>query len=68
MEQLKRTIIKTITWRVVAIMTTMIAFYLYSRDIEKSVIIASIDNLVKTVLYYVHERLWNRSRYGVNDG
>ena len=64
MELHKRSVVKTITWRVVALLVTMIAVYLYNRDIKESLIVSLSANAVKMVLYYLHERFWNRIKFG----
>lgn len=64
MELHKRSVVKTITWRVVALLVTMIAVYLYNRDIKESLVVSLSANAVKMVLYYLHERLWNRIKFG----
>ena len=64
METKKRTLIKTLTWRVVAILVTLIAAYLFNKDFEESLYISIIANGVKAFLYYMHERFWNRINYG----
>ncbi|HDZ77229.1 MAG TPA: DUF2061 domain-containing protein [Candidatus Omnitrophica bacterium] len=64
MEQHKRTILKTITWRVIAVLVTMIIVYLYNKDIKESVIISLAANGIKMFLYYIHERMWNKIDFG----
>lgn len=50
-----RTIAKAVTWRIVA---TVIAFYWVGFTA------AIVLNLVQTVAYYIHERLWIRINWG----
>ncbi|MEE9499830.1 MAG: DUF2061 domain-containing protein [Candidatus Omnitrophota bacterium] len=64
MELRKRSVAKTITWRVIAFFVTMIAVYLYNRDIKESLIVSLSANAVKMILYYLHERFWNRINFG----
>jgi len=63
-ESHKRSIAKTITWRVIAVLVTMIAVYLYNKDIKESLIVSLSANAVKMVLYYLHERFWNKTDFG----
>jgi uncharacterized membrane protein len=60
----KRSFIKSVTWRVVALVTTMIAVYIYSKDLKQSLVVGISANLVKFFLYYLHERLWEKVEYG----
>ncbi|MGB2599264.1 MAG: DUF2061 domain-containing protein [Candidatus Omnitrophota bacterium] len=64
MEHPKRSLIKSITWRVIAVITTMAAVYLYSKDLKESFVVGIGANLVKFFLYYWHERLWDKVRFG----
>ena len=64
MESPKRSVVKTITWRVIAFLVTMIAVYLYNKDIKESLVVSLLANAVKMLLYYWHERFWNRIKFG----
>ena len=64
MEHPKRSIAKAITWRVIAFLVTILAVYAYSKDIKESLVIGISANTVKIFLYYIHERIWNRIKFG----
>lgn len=64
MEHPKRSMVKALTWRIIAFLVTIIAVYIYSKDIKESLVVGISANFIKIFLYYAHERLWNRSRYG----
>ncbi|MFH1772518.1 MAG: DUF2061 domain-containing protein [Candidatus Omnitrophota bacterium] len=64
MEHPKRSFVKSLTWRVIAIVTTMVVVYLYSGDFKSSLMIGLGANFIKFFLYYVHERIWNKVSYG----
>ncbi len=64
MEEHKRTILKTITWRIIGVLVTMIVVYLYNKDIKASIIVSFSANGVKMFLYYIHERMWNKIDFG----
>ena len=55
----KRTIVKTLTWRVTASLTTFIIAWALTGDFLIGVSIGSIEAIVKFFLYYFHERIWN---------
>ncbi|MBT7553303.1 DUF2061 domain-containing protein [bacterium] len=63
-EKHSRTILKSITWRLVAFGATVIVLQLMINDWQTSLIHSVIIHSVKTVLYYIHERLWNISNFG----
>jgi len=63
-DQHKRTLIKTVTWRIIALFITIIAVYIYSGDIKGSLTVGIAANALKMALYYAHERIWNRISFG----
>ena len=62
----KRTIIKTLTWRVTASLTTFIIAWVLTGDLLIGVSIGSIEAISKIFLYYFHERIWNNIRWAKN--
>ncbi len=60
----KRTIIKTITWRVIATVTTIVTIYIWTKSWSISMISGLVANGLKTIFYYIHERAWNLTDYG----
>ena len=61
----KRHITKTITWRIIASTDTLLISWLLTGSWKIGTGIASIEVLTKMILYYFHERLWLRSKYGI---
>ena len=55
----KRTIAKTMTWRVTASLTTFIIAWILPGDLLIGASIGSIEAITKIFLYYFHERIWN---------
>ena len=55
-----KSLAKTITWRITATTTTMIAVYLLTGQIGLSLGVGALEGSAKLVLYYLHERLWLR--------
>ncbi len=64
MERHKRTIAKTITWRITAFILTFIVIYLWTGKLAESTGIAAILNSIKMIGYYIHERIWNKTDFG----
>jgi len=64
MEHPKRTLIKTITWRIIALLTTIAVVYLYSGSAKESIVIGFAANFLKMFFYYIHERAWNKVDFG----
>jgi uncharacterized membrane protein len=59
-----RSLAKSLTWRVVALLTTFITLYALSKDINMATLATIITNGVNFVAYYYHERIWNSVSWG----
>ena len=55
----KRTIIKTLTWRITASLTTFLIAWILTGDLLIGISIGSVEAIAKIFLYYFHERIWN---------
>jgi uncharacterized membrane protein len=53
-----RHIAKTMTWRLVASITTFSLVYLFTGDINKATWLMASEIVLKLLLYYAHERAW----------
>ena len=53
-----RTLLKTITWRFAAVIITVLGVYIFNHSWTMSISAGIIINIIKTILYYVHERVW----------
>ena len=61
----KRHIYKTITWRVIGTLDTIILSMWIWGDTTHSFQIGGAETLTKSVLYYFHEKMWYRIAYGI---
>ncbi len=55
-----RSVFKAVTYRIVGTLTTGLLAFAVSGDVTTSLTIAGLEPLVKTVVYYVHERAWQQ--------
>lgn len=62
----KRHLAKAITWRLVGTLDTMLLGWLISGDIKVGASIGLLELVTKMILYYVHERAWYKSDFGVD--
>ncbi len=53
-----RSILKALTWRLIASLITASIVFTITREAALSVSIGILDSLVKIFAYYFHERLW----------
>lgn len=59
-----RSLLKTITWRVIATSTIIAIAYFTTGDIDVALKMGSIEFFVKMILYYFHERAWQAAPRG----
>jgi len=59
-----RSLIKTISWRITGSGATFGISYLISGNFIIAGSIAGIQLISNTILYFVHERVWNRIKWG----
>jgi uncharacterized membrane protein len=64
MESHSRSITKTITWRLTGSGATFLIAWLISGNVLVAGPIAVAQLIMNTVLYYVHERIWTRVKWG----
>jgi len=59
----KRAVAKTITFRIIATVATVVLVYAFTRNLAISGTIGILDMVVKVIIYYFHERAWNRTSW-----
>jgi uncharacterized membrane protein len=59
-----RSLLKTISWRIIATITTMIIAYSITGQLTWAFSIGAIEVVTKIVLGYYHERAWERLKIG----
>lgn len=65
LESKKRHIGKTISWRLVGTLDTMILAWLISGNPLTGLKIGFAEVITKMVLYYMHERVWYKYNFGL---
>jgi adenylylsulfate kinase len=61
----KRSIVKGITWRFIASLTTMVVVFAITGNLALVASVGVIDVTAKVFFYYIHERTWGRIHWGV---
>lgn len=56
----KRHLLKTLTWRVVGTLDTMILSGIITGSWEMGLTIGGVEIITKMILYFLHERVWYR--------
>ncbi|MDP7115602.1 MAG: DUF2061 domain-containing protein [Candidatus Woesearchaeota archaeon] len=60
----KRSIVKAISWRVIAVVITSLVAYFLTKEVALALTIGSIDTIIKLFTYYAHERAWAKIEFG----
>ena len=66
-EKWSRSLIKSISWRIIGTLDTIIISYLVTGTLSFALSIGAIELVTKMGLYVVHERVWNRIHWGKSD-
>ncbi|WP_299163095.1 DUF2061 domain-containing protein [uncultured Tenacibaculum sp.] len=59
-----RSIVKSVSWRVIGTIDTILISWLITGEISTAFSIGSIELGTKMVLYFFHERIWNKIKWG----
>jgi uncharacterized membrane protein len=59
-DSIKKSLAKTITWRIIALVITSSLVFIVTKDLTLATSIGILDLTIKSVVYFVHERIWNK--------
>ncbi|WGH75674.1 DUF2061 domain-containing protein [Tenacibaculum tangerinum] len=59
-----RSIVKSISWRVVGTIDTILISWIITGQVTTAFSIGAIELVTKMLLYFFHERLWNNIKWG----
>jgi len=66
--KVKRHLAKTISYRVIGTLTTMLMAYILTKEIPIAIAFGVVEICVKMLLYFLHERFWYKFiKYGVTE-
>ncbi|MGB3366189.1 MAG: DUF2061 domain-containing protein [Acidaminobacteraceae bacterium] len=66
MSSKKKSLIKSITWRITATLTTLILVFIMSGELETAGKVAFFELFIKMAMYYYHERAWEKVKITEN--
>ena len=66
-EEHQRTIVKTISFRIIASLLTILIVFAFTKNTTISISVGIIEAISKMIFYYFHERFWNRIIWGKLD-
>ena len=59
-----RSLFKAMTWRIIASLDTFFLSYIITGRFDWATSIAIFEIITKAIIYYFHERAWNRVKWG----
>jgi len=54
----KTSLLKTISWRFIATLTTILLAWIFTGQIDTALKIGGVEFFAKMIFYYLHERSW----------
>ena len=63
-ETLARTLVKSVFYRVLSLIGTVILSWIITKDLNETISITIAIQVFLIILYFVYERLWNRIKWG----
>jgi len=63
-EHNKRSITKALTFRVIATAAELVITFLITHRYDITIGVVVVSDVTTTLLYYFHERFWNKIRWG----
>jgi uncharacterized membrane protein len=63
-EKKRRSVFKAVTYRVSATFATFGLAYAFTGSLEIASQIGLLDFIVKFIIYYLNERIWNKTTWG----
>ncbi|MEA4976854.1 MAG: DUF2061 domain-containing protein [Paludibacter sp.] len=59
-----RSLVKSISYRITGTIATFLISYIVTGQLKFAISIMSVDFISKIVIFYLHERMWNRIKFG----
>jgi uncharacterized membrane protein len=56
-----------LTWRICASLTTVILVFIFTKSWTLSLSVGVVEALTKSIVYYLHERVWSKNKWGIFD-
>ena len=63
-DQQARSIVKTISWRIIATATTTSLVWLFTGELALAMEVGLLEVMLKLLFYYLHERSWENIGWG----
>lgn len=61
----KRSVAKALSFRVIAVIVGFTIAYIFTQDFIVSISIFTVHATAATILYFIHERVWDKIEWGI---
>jgi uncharacterized membrane protein len=62
-----RSVLKGASWRILGTLDTMVLSLIYTGQVGKALKIGAVELFTKIFLFYLHERIWMRMKFGTEE-
>ena len=63
-ETISRSILKTVSYRITIVILDFVCIYLFTGKMKVALGFTIVSNLYTTVFYFLHERIWDKIKWG----
>lgn len=63
-EKPMRSIVKSISWRLIGTLDTILISWIVTGQVKLALSIGVVELFTKMLLYFFHERIWNKINWG----
>lgn len=63
-ETLSRSLVKTISYRILILILDFISIYLFTYQVKVALGFMIVSNVYTTIGYFFHERIWDKIKWG----
>jgi len=67
MNTIQRSLAKTVTYRLISSAIGFLVVWALSNDIKTGAMFSVAELIYKPLQYYIHERIWQRIKWGKNE-
>ncbi|MCW4050720.1 MAG: DUF2061 domain-containing protein [Candidatus Bathyarchaeota archaeon] len=65
MESRKRSMVKSVVWRLMGIVILGVITWAYTKNVAVTTVVTLLFHSIRLVLYYFHERAWDGITWGL---
>lgn len=63
-EHTKRSLVKAVTFRIIILISDGIIIFSITHRYDVALAVIFFSNFASTILYFIHERVWNKIHWG----